>query len=542
MDENTTSNGVMEPDNKNNSSSPKQSHFHKYIFPTLVILIVLIISVWIVKKYRNPMQMTVLQSGESMDMTSMGGRIGTVPVETALVMRGTIRQTYTYTGSVLPLNEQIIYPRITGKILRIPVYPGDKVAPGQLLVQLDAEEITSRYQEAQFNFEAAANELKMSDKEIDAAKERKNAAASELEMAQADLAYWEKEIKRQESLFKNGAVSKDEYESELSQYKSALAKVAKAESMVKESDSMIAVSQLKSAKTKSMQKQTLAGQKTAAVIRDYTRILSPFAGTVSERMVSPGNLVEPGTAILKVVDSHQVRIQVNIPTSAMSGIQKGNPIIIYSEKDKNTLITSKISAIFPSADPTSRTVTIEAIVSNQKQLFIPGDFVSVEISAQESEDALLIPSSAVIRSDSEHTTLVWVVEPLAQDSSKSATGKNTSSTYYTCVMHPEVMKDQPGDCPICGMTLVEKQKPNPQLGEGTAHLKKVSVGIKDSQNTEILSGLDENQTVIIRGTNNLQEGDKVRSSNAGSTPATEPATPPETKPPASKDDMSGMKM
>jgi len=56
-----------------------------------------------------------------------------VPVE-----RGTITGTVTYTGSVLPLNEEDIYPRVTGRIVEMLVYPGDPVRPGQVLARLDS--------------------------------------------------------------------------------------------------------------------------------------------------------------------------------------------------------------------------------------------------------------------------------------------------------------------------------------------------------------------------------------------------------------------
>jgi hypothetical protein len=41
--------------------------------------------------------------------------------------------------------------------------------------------------------------------------------------------------------------------------------------------------------------------------------------------------------------------------------------------------------------------------------------------------------------------------------SSDTAGKSEKAAHYTCPMHPEVMKDQPGDCPKCGMKLVEKK-------------------------------------------------------------------------------------
>jgi Cu(I)/Ag(I) efflux system membrane fusion protein len=40
---------------------------------------------------------------------------------------------------------------------------------------------------------------------------------------------------------------------------------------------------------------------------------------------------------------------------------------------------------------------------------------------------------------------------------KQSTTKEVAKVEYTCTMHPEIIRDKPGDCPICGMTLVEKK-------------------------------------------------------------------------------------
>lgn len=40
---------------------------------------------------------------------------------------------------------------------------------------------------------------------------------------------------------------------------------------------------------------------------------------------------------------------------------------------------------------------------------------------------------------------------------KQSTTKEVAKVEYTCSMHPEIIRDKPGDCPICGMTLVEKK-------------------------------------------------------------------------------------
>jgi membrane fusion protein, multidrug efflux system len=66
------------------------------------------------------------------------------PVVVVPVERGPMSGTVVYTGSVAPFNEEDIYPRVTGRIVEMLVYPGDAVRPGQVLARLDSVELSSR--------------------------------------------------------------------------------------------------------------------------------------------------------------------------------------------------------------------------------------------------------------------------------------------------------------------------------------------------------------------------------------------------------------
>ena len=88
-------------------------------------------------------------TGPAMDM-NMRVTAGNTPfpVTPALVARGPIAGTVVYTGSVAAFNEEDIYPRVTGRIVEMPVYPGDAVRPGQVVARLDDVELSSRVRES----------------------------------------------------------------------------------------------------------------------------------------------------------------------------------------------------------------------------------------------------------------------------------------------------------------------------------------------------------------------------------------------------------
>ncbi len=64
--------------------------------------------------------------------------------------------------------------------------------------------------------------------------------------------------------------------------------------------------------------------------------------------------------------------------------------------------------------------------------------------------------------------LSTVVFTACKENKKVATAENSADFYYTCPMHPEIVRDEPGDCPICGMTLVKKTRGGSKRDEGSS--------------------------------------------------------------------------
>jgi len=72
-------------------------------------------------------------------------------------------------------------------------------------------------------------------------------------------------------------------------------------------------------------------------------------------------------------------------------------------------------------------------------------------------------------------------------------------------MHPQIIRDGPGKCPICGMALVPKKSG----GNKKAHLVYVTTGPQSGDRVEIVSGLRDGDQVIYQGSTYLNEGDTV---------------------------------
>lgn len=145
------------------------SWFKKNFWGLATIVIVTVICAIIVQVFKKPGQMSVIES-QAMDMNAMVPPKGAVPVGIAVVEEGTIQGSVTYTGTIQAYTDEDIYPRVTGRVVSMPVYPGDRVRKGQLLVQLDPSddsEYTAKKEEAASAEDAAMHSAGIAKEEFD---------------------------------------------------------------------------------------------------------------------------------------------------------------------------------------------------------------------------------------------------------------------------------------------------------------------------------------------------------------------------------------
>ena len=367
-------------------------------------------------------------------------------------------------------------------------------------------------EEARANLEAAREERANTEAEAAAAEAQVRDARAQLTSAQADREYWRQAIRRTEALVREGAVSREEYQREQAQAETAAAKVRQAQaginqalaqvraaqSRVRKADAMIAAARTKVQQTtsdlmahhahvRSTQAAADAAQRRigqsragveqaraslggATTARGYTEIRSQVDGVVTERLISPGVLVNPGQAILQVAQIRPIRLQANVAEGDLARIEAGSRVVVRDRNGAGPPVVTKVTSVTPAVDPVARTGIVEALHPNRDGRFLPGEFLTMAITTGAKADTLWVPARAVQTrtlpsgrtTSTETSAYVWVAEP----------GAGTE-------------------------------------GEFTARPVDVKTGLSDGERTEILSGLREGQQVVTAGYEYLKEGGTV---------------------------------
>ncbi|TXK46812.1 efflux RND transporter periplasmic adaptor subunit [Pontibacter qinzhouensis] len=128
---------------------------------------------------------------------------------------------------------------------------------------------------------------------------------------------------------------------------------------------------------------------------DKAYLRAPFDGIVGMRQISEGSYVSANTPIARVVDISPVKIEFAVPGRYSQLLKEGDQIIFTSEGSAERY-EAKIYALAPSIDAATRTLLVRALYDNKQEEVRPGAFVKVEISLKDVDEAILLPTEAII--------------------------------------------------------------------------------------------------------------------------------------------------
>lgn len=343
--------------------------------------------------YLLPFIMVVLVScsGESEEQ-QQGDRqasMANIPAVEAVQARfGSLPLSERLSGTVIANNQVQLFPEISGRVAQVLVQNGDKVEEGDPLARINDTQFREQVQQAEAGLSISRAQLKQ---------------------AQSRLNELEAQYKRTKVLSEKELSSDLEMERLEAQLQSAQADVELAEAQVKQAESTLQERQDQLAKT---------------VIR------APINGTVGQRNAEVGMQVNTGTRLFTIGDLDRLRIEVVLTENMLSNVEVGQTARIYVGGGSNInnasdVLTAELSRISPFLNPVTRSTEAEIDVVNPGNMLRPGMFVAVDILYGESQQATLIPTSALYTNPTTGdegvfvaTTLGSEVEAIEPDSSE----------------------------------------------------------------------------------------------------------------------------
>ena len=126
-----------------------------------------------------------------------------------------------------------------------------------------------------------------------------------------------------------------------------------------------------------------------------TVISAPFAGRVGLRRVSVGSLINPGALITTLDDTSMIKLDFTIPETLLSSVEAGREIVARSVAWPGEDFAGKVASVDSRVDPTTRSVTVRALMPNERGMLKPGMFLTVRL-ARGSSNALLVPEQSLV--------------------------------------------------------------------------------------------------------------------------------------------------
>ncbi len=277
----------------------------------------------------------------------------------------------------LPLQERLsgivraqkqvdIYARISAPIVEVYKQDGEDVEEGEPLVQLSDREYRERVRQAEANLRINQARLKQAEAALDQAKSQ---------------------LRRQQTLAERELSSELEMETLQAELQSAEANYELALAQVEETESTLD------------EQKELLGQ---------TVIRSPITGTVGQKNAEMGMQVGTSDRLFTVGDLNDARVTINLTERMLNYIEEGQRAIIRSENMEDRMLESTVSRISPFLGVGSFSTEAEIDIENTRGLLIPGMFVTVDIMYGETDQATIVPLSAIYRHPRTGETGVFV--------------------------------------------------------------------------------------------------------------------------------------
>ncbi|MBS4030290.1 MAG: efflux RND transporter periplasmic adaptor subunit [Clostridiales bacterium] len=327
--------------------------------------------------------LTVLLSG-------CGGKDDTgepdpIPVRLETVAIGSIQESVNFSGDVTAGSEVQVVPKTAGRIARVAVQVGQEVKKGDLLVELEAQELAVGLRQAEAALAMARANLKSGQSGVTLAQKQQ---------AEANYNNAKSTLERMEALYAQGGISLQQLEGTRMQY------------LVAESQYTLAKQQLDLYERGEGQievmaaqvKQAEAGLEMARLNYNNSRITAPIDGVVAMVSAEVGNMASPGMPVATMINVEGVSVTARLTEQTIGLMAPGMAVTVEVSGER---FVGEVREVAPSPLTGTKSYPVKIRVFDASGIR-PGMFARVMVDVAASDGAVLVPRSALIEQDGKY--------------------------------------------------------------------------------------------------------------------------------------------
>lgn len=422
-----------------------------------------------------------------------------VNVTTKQAVIDNVERKVNYNGEISAGDYVSITSKVSAKTENIYVDEGDYVEAGAVLAVLDSTDLRlsynqalASYNSAQASYDMTANaSVKQAETSVNQALERAeieyndavNAYNRQKELydndsstiaAQNALNDAQSNLERTRQLFEMGAVSQVEYDNAVTSEQNARANldsvVSSAKTALDTAKTRMENAELSLSSARENRdlqvgvtgKKTIASAKAAAESAkaalaiaennlSNTKIIAPIAGYVASKNIEKGQMATPGVEIFSIKNTGYVDAEINVTESDIPYVAVGIPAEVTVKSADSTVISGTVSAVNPTKNEQTGLYSVKVSIPNEDGKIKAGMFADISLTLEISEQTVSVPTEAIMQDGDEYYVFA-----------ASADGK-------------------------------------------TAEKKVVKKGIENAEFTEIKSGVEAGDKIILKGKEYLSE-------------------------------------
>lgn len=375
-----------------------------------------------------------------------------VSVKTQRVRTQLVVREVSATGVVAPRAASTVSAVQSGPILEMPLWKDRAVRTGQVLARQDLRDLVAQRAEAESLVKEAEATVSLNDAStipVTNAGLDRDLAVARMTEANARATY-----QRRKALYdKGGLALKDLQDTELL-WNTARQGLTFAEQAVSLEKSSTAPSNHAIAAIKLEEARRRVDTLSTSIAQGV--VTAPISGTVTDQFQFLGEYVTPGVKLLTISHLSKVIVKASFPDTQAASLKVGDPVILSSVAEPGRQRQGQVSLVSPSVDPQNRTLEIWAKLANDDGSLRLGDPMKVVVKTSRTRQLLIPPATITLDNQNPDHGVVAVVD-----------------------------------------------------SRSIAHQRQIRVGAATAQGLPVLSGLKENEEVVVEGNLGLPDGSKV---------------------------------